>query len=71
MEKQLSRVDRFGLSAALTMPFDAEMHVDVIKPSSMRALPAEWLHSVTLFGTTGEGSSIGDDERADCSQGIP
>jgi 4-hydroxy-tetrahydrodipicolinate synthase len=64
MEKQLSRVDRFGLSAALTMPFDAEMHVDVDKAvKHAQHCLRSGCTSVTLFGTTGEGSSIGNDER--------
>ncbi|MBZ9657172.1 dihydrodipicolinate synthase family protein [Phyllobacterium lublinensis] len=56
--------DRFGLSAALTTPFDAEMGVDVPKAiSHARHCLNSGCSSVTLFGTTGEGSSIGDNER--------
>jgi 4-hydroxy-tetrahydrodipicolinate synthase len=63
-EKQLSRVDRFGLSAALTTPFDAEMRVDVPKAvKHARHCLNSGCSSVTLFGTTGEGSSISNEER--------
>lgn len=55
---------RFGLSAALTTPFDENGDIDF-----GRALGhARWClengcSSVTLFGTTGEGASIADAER--------
>ncbi|WP_457302122.1 dihydrodipicolinate synthase family protein [Phyllobacterium sp. P5_D12] len=56
--------DRFGLSAALTTPFDAEMGIDVAKAvKHARHCLNSGCSSVTLFGTTGEGSSIGDEER--------
>ena len=60
----MSPPDRFGLSAALTTPFDAAMGID-----TKRAIAhARWClqngcNSITLFGTTGEGSSIGTGER--------
>ena len=60
----MASTERFGLSAALTMPFDAAMGID-----TPRAIDhAKWClqngcGSVTLFGTTGEGSSIGAEER--------
>jgi len=60
----LASAERFGLSAALTTPFDAAMGID-----AKRAIDhAKWClqngcGSVTLFGTTGEGSSIGAEER--------
>lgn len=61
----MSQVDRFGLSAALTMPFDADMRVDVAKAvKHAQSCLSNGCTSVTLFGTTGEGSSIGDEERA-------
>ncbi len=60
----MSRVDRFGLSAALTTPFDTEMRIDVPKAvKHAQHCLQSGCTSVTLFGTTGEGSSIGNDER--------
>ncbi|WP_457094283.1 dihydrodipicolinate synthase family protein [Microvirga sp. P5_D2] len=52
--------DRFGLSAAMTTPFRSDESLDL----SRMAEHAKWcLHngcnSVTLFGTTGEGASVG------------
>jgi 4-hydroxy-tetrahydrodipicolinate synthase len=56
--------DRFGLSAALTTPFNADMSIDVPKAvEHARHCLDSGCNSVTLFGTTGEGSSIGDEER--------
>ncbi|WP_288191335.1 dihydrodipicolinate synthase family protein [uncultured Phyllobacterium sp.] len=60
----MSRVERFGLSAALTMPFDAALAIDL--PSAIhhaKTCLQRGCSSVTLFGTTGEGSSIGIHER--------
>lgn len=60
----MSRDERFGLSAALTMPFDVEMRIDLPKAlAHARRCLQNGCTSVTLFGTTGEGSSIGYDER--------
>ncbi|MEK1891301.1 MAG: dihydrodipicolinate synthase family protein [Phyllobacterium sp.] len=60
----MPRSDRFGLSAALTMPFDAAMRIDLPKAlAHARQCLDNGCRSVTLFGTTGEGSSIGYDER--------
>lgn len=60
-----SRQERFGLSAALTTPFDADGKIDVSRAlKHARARLDNGCSSVTLFGTTGEGSSIGDAERA-------
>jgi len=57
--------ERFGLSAALTTPFDADGKIDVSRAlSHARARLDSGCSSVTLFGTTGEGSSIADAERA-------
>jgi 4-hydroxy-tetrahydrodipicolinate synthase len=55
---------RFGLSAALTTPFDAEGGIDLAKmvAHAHRCLE-RGCTSVTLFGTTGEGASISIDER--------
>ncbi len=55
---------KFGLSAALTSPFKADgmIDVDVMIGHARRCL-ANGCDSVTLFGTTGEGCSIGSRER--------
>jgi 4-hydroxy-tetrahydrodipicolinate synthase len=55
---------RFGLSAALTTPFTSQGQIDVARAVAH----ARWCldngcSSVTVFGTTGEGSSIGRIER--------
>lgn len=55
---------RFGLSAALTTPFEDDRTIDL--PTLVAH--ARWCldngcSSVTLFGTTGEGASIGTSER--------
>jgi 4-hydroxy-tetrahydrodipicolinate synthase len=60
----LSKQERFGLSAALTMPFDSVGAID----SARAVRHALWClqngcGSVTLFGTTGEGSSVSSAER--------
>ncbi|QND54369.1 dihydrodipicolinate synthase family protein (plasmid) [Phyllobacterium sp. 628] len=60
----MSRVERFGLSAALTMPFDAALAIDVDAAiDHAKSCLQRGCSSVTLFGTTGEGSSIGGHER--------
>lgn len=60
----MAGVDRFGLSAALTMPFSSDMAVDVGRAvAHAQSCLRSGCSSVTLFGTTGEGSSIGSDER--------
>ncbi|ERM00621.1 dihydrodipicolinate synthase [Brucella intermedia 229E] len=57
--------ERFGLSAALTTPFDADGKIDVSRAlKHARARLDNGCSSVTLFGTTGEGASIADAERA-------
>ena len=55
---------RFGLSVALATPFDVagNIAVDAMIGQARRCLAAGCA-SVTLFGTTGEGSSIGTQER--------
>ncbi|GGF44539.1 dihydrodipicolinate synthase family protein [Aliidongia dinghuensis] len=55
---------RFGLSAAMTTPFTSDGSIDLARAF----VQARWClmggcSSVTLFGTTGEGSSIGLDDR--------
>ena len=52
--------DRFGLSCALATPFDAGGAVDHARlVSHVRRCLAAGCGSVTVFGTTGEGSSLG------------
>jgi 4-hydroxy-tetrahydrodipicolinate synthase len=57
---------KFGLSAALTTPFAPDGSIDTagLVAQAKRSLAAG-CNSVTLFGTTGEGSSIGASERKD------
>ncbi len=60
----MSRTERFGLSAALTTPFAENGRVDIVLATShAKACLAKGCDSVTLFGTTGEGTSISDAER--------
>lgn len=55
---------RFGLSAALTTPFDEQGRIDTARAiAHAKWCLANGCSSVTLFGTTGEGSSIADAER--------
>jgi 4-hydroxy-tetrahydrodipicolinate synthase len=57
--------ERFGLSAALTTPFAPDAAIDLPRAvAQARWCLAEGCSSVTLFGTTGEGSSIGEADRA-------
>ncbi|AJC82647.1 dihydrodipicolinate synthase protein (plasmid) [Rhizobium etli bv. phaseoli str. IE4803] len=55
---------KFGLSVALATPFDgnSDIALDAMIAQGQRCLAAGCA-SVTLFGTTGEGSSIGSRER--------
>ncbi|WP_283192630.1 dihydrodipicolinate synthase family protein [Rhizobium sp. AN80A] len=57
-------MERFGLSVALTTPFDenGDILLDMMIAQVKRSLAAG-CNSCTLFGTTGEGSSIGMEER--------
>jgi 4-hydroxy-tetrahydrodipicolinate synthase len=56
---------RFGLGCALVTPFTAEGKVDLGRlVAQARYVLAEGCSSVTLFGTTGEGASLGLGERA-------
>lgn len=56
--------ERFGLSAALTTPFDPQDRVDHrrLVDHAARCL-SSGCDSVTLFGTTGEGASLSGEER--------
>ncbi|NKL36210.1 dihydrodipicolinate synthase family protein [Rhizobium leguminosarum bv. viciae] len=55
---------KFGLSVALATPFDSngDIAIEAMIEQAQRSLAAG-CSSVTLFGTTGEGSSIGTQER--------
>ncbi|MGR9227835.1 dihydrodipicolinate synthase family protein [Rhizobium leguminosarum] len=55
---------KFGLSVALATPFDSngDVAIEAMIEQARRSLAAG-CSSVTLFGTTGEGSSIGTQER--------
>ncbi len=57
-------MNRFGLSVALTTPFDenGDIAIDMMIAQAKRSIAAG-CNSCTLFGTTGEGSSIGTKER--------
>ncbi|MGE7368823.1 dihydrodipicolinate synthase family protein [Neorhizobium sp. NPDC001467] len=57
-------MSRFGLSVALTTPFDENGNIalDMMVAQAKRSL-GSGCDSCTLFGTTGEGSSIGMKER--------
>jgi 4-hydroxy-tetrahydrodipicolinate synthase len=57
--------ERFGLSCALITPFDAAGAPDLPRlVAHARRVLAQGCSSVTLFGTTGEGASLGFGERA-------
>jgi 4-hydroxy-tetrahydrodipicolinate synthase len=60
----LQVTQKFGLSAALTSPFstDGTLNIENLIAHANRCL-ANGCNSVTLFGTTGEGCSIGSRER--------
>ena len=56
---------RFGLSCAISTPFDAAGNVDVARfVEHALGLMARGCDSITLFGTTGEGASVGLGSRA-------
>ncbi|MER8799784.1 dihydrodipicolinate synthase family protein [Mesorhizobium sp. M0998] len=55
---------RFGLSVALTTPFDPSGQIALAPMiAHARACLGAGCSSATLFGTTGEGASVGTDER--------
>ncbi|WP_119270006.1 dihydrodipicolinate synthase family protein [Taklimakanibacter deserti] len=61
----MKKQDIFGLSTALITPFNAEGSVDLARLlRHAHHVLAKGSDSITLFGTTGEGFSIGIDERA-------
>ncbi len=65
MQLHMKKQDIFGLSTALITPFNAEGSVDLARLlRHAHHVLAKGSDSITLFGTTGEGFSIGIDERA-------
>ena len=65
------REQRFGLGCALITPFAADGSVDVERlVNHARRVVAEGCTSVTLFGTTGEGASLGLASRAAALEGM-
>ena len=59
-------MDSFGISCALLTAFRADGSLDTEKTARHAAgLLSRGVHSITLFGTTGEGASVGAQERRD------
>lgn len=57
-------VERFGISVALLTPFNEKSGIDTgLLVGHVNGLLANGADGVTLYGTTGEGASIGLDER--------
>ena len=58
------RADRFGLSVALATPFAEDRSIDLprLVAHGLQSL-ADGCNSLTVFGTTGEGASLGLNER--------
>jgi len=58
------RADRFGLSVALATPFGEDRSIDLprLVAHGLQSL-ADGCKSLTVFGTTGEGASLGLNER--------
>ncbi len=58
------RADRFGLSVALATPFAEDRSIDLPRlVAHGRQSLADGCNSLTVFGTTGEGASLGLNER--------
>ena len=58
------RADRFGLSVALSTPFNDDRSIDLPRlVAHGRQSLADGCRSLTVFGTTGEGASLGLNER--------
>jgi 4-hydroxy-tetrahydrodipicolinate synthase len=58
------RANRFGLSVALATPFAEDRSIDLPRlVAHARQSLADGCTSVTVFGTTGEGASLGHNER--------
>jgi 4-hydroxy-tetrahydrodipicolinate synthase len=76
LEPSAVTTTRFGLSCALATPFNTALDIDVGRMvAHARDCLARGCDSVTLFGTTGEGASIGLSARgrvldAMCASGI-
>jgi 4-hydroxy-tetrahydrodipicolinate synthase len=65
MQSHMNKQEIFGLSAALITPFTAEGAVDLARLlRHAQHVLAKGSDSITLFGTTGEGFSIGLQDRA-------
>ncbi|MGI9401081.1 MAG: dihydrodipicolinate synthase family protein [Rhizobiaceae bacterium] len=66
-----SKIKQFGISTALLTPFDLDGNVSFpLLFEHANAMVRNGADSVTLFGTTGEGASIGFDERAKAISGM-
>ncbi|MEP6567657.1 MAG: dihydrodipicolinate synthase family protein [Mesorhizobium sp.] len=62
---------RFGLSAALATPFDASGQIAIAPMiAQAKSCLAQGCGSVTLFGTTGEGASVGTMERRSVTEAM-
>lgn len=62
---------RFGLSAALATPFDASGQIAITPMiAQAKSCLAQGCGSVTLFGTTGEGASVGAMERRSVTEAM-
>ncbi|ESY16198.1 MULTISPECIES: dihydrodipicolinate synthase family protein [unclassified Mesorhizobium] len=62
---------RFGLSAALATPFDARGQIATAPMiAQAKSCLAQGCGSVTLFGTTGEGASVGTTERRSVNEAM-
>ncbi len=60
----MTRRDRFGLSCAVTTPFTKAMEIDLpLFVRHVQRLLASGCDSVTVFGTTGEGPTLGMQDR--------
>ena len=58
------RQNRFGLSVALATPFTDDWLIDLPRlVAHGRQSLADGCNSLTVFGTTGEGASLGVNER--------
>jgi 4-hydroxy-tetrahydrodipicolinate synthase len=58
------RPNRFGLSVALATPFAEDRSIDLPRlVAHARQSLADGCTSVTVFGTTGEGASLGQNDR--------
>ncbi len=58
------RAHRFGLSVALSTPFAEDRSIDLLRLAAHgRQSLADGCRSLTVFGTTGEGASLGLNER--------